>query len=51
MPQLKQLALSLADWPVSMDCKLHRDKSGFKEKILVSPIRFLLTLSSELIAE
>ena len=35
MSQLKQLALSLADWPVSMDCKLHKDKNGFKEKILV----------------
>jgi hypothetical protein len=36
MPQLKQLALSIAEWPVSMDCKLHRDEAGFKEKILVS---------------
>jgi hypothetical protein len=41
MPQLKQLALSFPDWPVSMDCKLHKDKAGFKEKILVSPIHFL----------
>ncbi|KAF2705069.1 hypothetical protein K504DRAFT_449117 [Pleomassaria siparia CBS 279.74] len=36
MPKLKQLALSLDDWPVSMDCKLHKDKDGFKEKILAS---------------
>jgi hypothetical protein len=49
MPQLKQLALSIAEWPVSMDCKLHKDEVGFKEKILVSPVHILLRVCSELI--
>ncbi|KAF2843769.1 hypothetical protein M501DRAFT_1013105 [Patellaria atrata CBS 101060] len=34
MPKLKQLALSIEDWPASLDCKFQKDRESFASKIL-----------------